>query len=94
MYYGVGEEGGKSSAIDPCDINGAHFKPETYLDKTFKEKSLIELMDKEGDISKRKYFPGEGQPFKPQGGYTIQTTQIPRSIYRAVFSMSWILPYF
>lgn len=54
MYYGVGEETGKPTSLDPCDINGAHFQPETYLDKTFKEKTLTELMDKEGDISKRK----------------------------------------
>lgn len=53
MYYGVGEDGSQTSAIDPCDINGAHFKPDTYLEKTFKEKSLSELMDKEGDITKR-----------------------------------------
>ena len=55
MYYGVGEEGGKSTSIDPCDINGPHFKPEVYLEKLFKEKSLTELMDKEGDVSKRKH---------------------------------------
>lgn len=54
MYYGVGEETGKPTAIDPIDINGAHFQPETYLEKTFKEKTLTELMDKEVDISKRK----------------------------------------
>ena len=53
MYYGVGEEGGKSTSVDPCDINGPHFKPEVYLEKLFKEKSLNELMDKEGDVSKR-----------------------------------------
>lgn len=53
MYYGVSEEGGKATSIDPCDINGAHFKPDSYLEKTFKEKSLTELMDKEVDITKR-----------------------------------------
>ena len=53
MYYGVGEESGKGSAIDPCDIDGAHFKPEAYLEKLFKEKSLTELMDKETDVGKR-----------------------------------------
>ncbi|XP_048584517.1 vacuolar protein sorting-associated protein 51 homolog isoform X2 [Nematostella vectensis] len=53
MYYGVGEEGDKSAAIDPCDINGAHFKPEVYLERLFKEKSLTDLMDKEGDVSKQ-----------------------------------------
>ena len=54
MYYGVGEEAGKSTPIDYCDINGAHFKPDAFLEKLFKEKSLTELMDKETDISKRK----------------------------------------
>ena len=54
MYYGVAEEsGGKPSTIDSCDINGAHFKPEAYLEKIFKEKSLTELLDKETDIAKR-----------------------------------------
>lgn len=53
MYYGVGDESGKAAAIDYCDINGAHFKPEEYLEKLFKEKSLTELMDKEADISKQ-----------------------------------------
>lgn len=54
MYYGVGDESGNTTAIDYCDINGAHFKPEDYLEKLFKEKSLTELLDKEADISKRK----------------------------------------
>ena len=54
MYYGVSDESGKAAPIDYCDINGAHFKPEEYLEKLFKEKSLTELMDKEADISKRK----------------------------------------
>ena len=54
MYYGVGEESGKSTPIDSCDINGAHFKPDAFLEKLFTEKSLTELMDKETDISKRK----------------------------------------
>ncbi|KAL9983794.1 hypothetical protein ACROYT_G006024 [Oculina patagonica] len=53
MYYGVGEETGKSTPIDYCDINGAHFKPDAFLEKLFKEKSLTELMDKETDISKQ-----------------------------------------
>ncbi|KAM7431578.1 hypothetical protein ABFA07_017863 [Porites harrisoni] len=53
MYYGVGEEAGKSTAIDYCDINGAHFKPEEYLEKLFKEKSLNDLLDKEADIAKQ-----------------------------------------
>ena len=54
MYYGVGDETGKTTAIDHCDINGAHFKPEEYLEKLFKEKSLTELLDKNADIAKRK----------------------------------------
>ena len=54
MYYGVSEESGKPAVIDYCDINGAHFKPDAFLEKLFKEKSLNELMDKETDISKRK----------------------------------------
>ena len=53
MYYGVGEESGKSTPVDYCDINGAHFKPEEFLEKLFKEKSLTELLDKEADIAKR-----------------------------------------
>ena len=60
MYYGVGEETGKSTAIDYCDINGAHFKPDEFLEKLFKEKSLNELMDKEVDIAKRKYSMTRG----------------------------------
>ena len=54
MYYGVGEESRKSTVIDYSDINGAHFKPEVYLEKLFKEKSLNDLMEKEVDVSKRK----------------------------------------
>ena len=54
MYYGVGEESGKSTEIDYSDINGAHFKPEVYLEKLFKEKPLNDLMEKEVDVSKRK----------------------------------------
>ncbi|KAJ7336605.1 hypothetical protein OS493_011823 [Desmophyllum pertusum] len=53
MYYGVSEESGKPAVIDYCDINGAHFKPDAFLEKLFKEKSLNELMDKETDISKQ-----------------------------------------
>ncbi|CAH3122940.1 unnamed protein product [Pocillopora meandrina] len=53
MYYGVGEESGKSTEIDYSDINGAHFKPEVYLEKLFKEKSLNDLMEKEVDVSKQ-----------------------------------------
>ena len=54
MYYGVGEESGKTTEIDYSDINGAHFKPAVYLEKLFQEKSLNDLFDKEADISKRK----------------------------------------
>ena len=54
MYYGVSDDSGKSTAVDYCDINGAHFKPEEFLEKLFKEKSLTELLDKEADIAKRK----------------------------------------
>ena len=54
MYYGVGEEPGKSTVIDYSDINGAYFKPEVYLEKLFKEKSLNDLIEKEVDVSKRK----------------------------------------
>lgn len=39
---------------DPHDINGAHFKHQSYLKKLLKEKSLYELMDKETEIVKRK----------------------------------------
>lgn len=36
--------------MDPCDIDGAHFKPEIYLSKLIQEKSLTELMDKESEM--------------------------------------------
>ena len=52
LYYGVGEEPGETP-VNPCDINGAHFKPDAYMEKLLKEKSLTELMDKETDITKR-----------------------------------------
>ncbi len=55
LYYGVGEEPGETP-VNPCDINGAHFKPDAYMEKLLKEKSLTELMDKETDITKRKDF--------------------------------------
>ena len=55
LYYGVGEEPGETP-VNPCDINGAHFKPDAYMEKLLKEKSLTELMDKETDITKRKEF--------------------------------------
>ena len=53
LYYGVGDEPGETQ-VNPCDINGAHFKPDAYMEKLLKEKSLTELMDKETDITKRK----------------------------------------
>ena len=54
MYYVVAEESGKSTVIVYSDINGAHFKPEVYLEKIFKEKSSNDLMEKEVDVSKGK----------------------------------------
>lgn len=53
LYYGVGDEAGDATVINPCDINGAHFKPDAYMEKLLKEKSLTELMDKETDITKQ-----------------------------------------
>lgn len=52
LYYGVGDEPG-DAPVNPCDINGAHFKPDAYMEKLLKEKSLPELMDKETDITKQ-----------------------------------------
>ncbi|XP_055955963.1 vacuolar protein sorting-associated protein 51 homolog [Patella vulgata] len=50
MYYGVEGDKPGASTVDPCDINGAHFKPEIYLSKLIHEKPLTELMDKENDM--------------------------------------------
>ncbi|KAI8492783.1 Vacuolar protein sorting-associated protein 51 [Branchiostoma belcheri] len=53
LYYGLQAESGAKGAAattDPCDINGAHFKPEVYLQRLMQEKSLNELMDKERDM--------------------------------------------
>ncbi|KAJ8316807.1 hypothetical protein KUTeg_004711 [Tegillarca granosa] len=47
MYYGIDEETEGGATLDPCDINGAHFRPDMYLGKLIKEKSLTELMDEE-----------------------------------------------
>ena len=44
MYYGVGEESGKSTVIDYSDINDAHFKPEVYLEKNF-QREVLERLD-------------------------------------------------
>ena len=61
----VATESGETP-INPCDISGAHFKPDAYMEKLLKEKSLTELMDMETDITKRKDFaehillPGKG----------------------------------
>ncbi|XP_072514943.1 vacuolar protein sorting-associated protein 51 homolog [Salminus brasiliensis] len=38
---------------EPCDINGAHFDPEIYLNKLRKECSLAELMDQESCMVKQ-----------------------------------------
>ncbi|KAK3590122.1 hypothetical protein CHS0354_041171 [Potamilus streckersoni] len=50
MYYGLEEDKPGAATLDPCDINGAHFKPDFYLSKLIREKSLTELMDKEADM--------------------------------------------
>ncbi|XP_070539803.1 vacuolar protein sorting-associated protein 51 homolog isoform X2 [Ptychodera flava] len=52
LFYGMDDEKGQGS-LDPCDINGAHFKPEVYLDKLVKEKRLTDLMDRESDMVKQ-----------------------------------------
>lgn len=50
MYYGIDEEKPGSTTIDPCDIDGAHFKHDVFLNKLIREKSLTELMDRETDV--------------------------------------------
>ncbi|XP_061659642.1 vacuolar protein sorting-associated protein 51 homolog [Syngnathoides biaculeatus] len=50
LYYGLNGEGKADDtppSLDPCDINGAHFDPEDYLNKLRRECSLAELMDQE-----------------------------------------------
>jgi Vps51/Vps67 len=45
--------GGGSDSVPgsaSCDINGASFEPETYLNRLIKERSLTELMDKEAEM--------------------------------------------
>ncbi|KAL5021768.1 hypothetical protein ScPMuIL_000923 [Solemya velum] len=53
MYYGMEEDKPGSASLDPSDINGAHFKPNYFLSKLIKEKSLTELMDKENEMVKQ-----------------------------------------
>ena len=50
MYYGIDEAKPGMGTLDPCDINGAHFKPDIFLTKLLKERSLTELMDKETEM--------------------------------------------
>ncbi|MGH0187424.1 UNVERIFIED_CONTAM: hypothetical protein FKN15_025082 [Acipenser sinensis] len=53
LYYGINEEGKpgeKCDPLDPCDINGARFEPEVYLNK---DSSLAELMDQETGMVKQ-----------------------------------------
>ncbi|MBN3289362.1 VPS51 protein, partial [Polypterus senegalus] len=55
LYYGLNEEGKpeeKGDPLDPCDIDGAHFEPEVYLNKLRKECTLAELMDQETNMVK------------------------------------------
>ncbi|KAI8789689.1 vacuolar protein sorting-associated protein 51 [Biomphalaria glabrata] len=44
-FYGLENE--DPDAGNPCNIDGAHFQPETYLSKLIQEKSLTDLMDEE-----------------------------------------------
>ncbi|XP_058876665.1 LOW QUALITY PROTEIN: vacuolar protein sorting-associated protein 51 homolog [Acipenser ruthenus] len=56
LYYGINEEGKpgeKRDPLDPCDINGARFEPEVYLNKLRKDSSLAELMDQETGMVKQ-----------------------------------------
>uniref|UniRef100_A0A0L8GS18 Vacuolar protein sorting-associated protein 51 homolog n=1 Tax=Octopus bimaculoides TaxID=37653 RepID=A0A0L8GS18_OCTBM len=50
MYYGIDEEKLGMTTVDPCDIDGAHFKHDVFLNKLIREKSLTELMDRETDV--------------------------------------------
>ena len=50
MYYGLEKDQDGGASLDPCDIDGAHFKPDSYLSKLIQEKSLTELMDKESEM--------------------------------------------
>ena len=50
-FYGQnGAEKAQSTSTDPLDINGATFKPDIYLTKLLRERSLTELMDKETEM--------------------------------------------
>ncbi|XP_060593250.1 vacuolar protein sorting-associated protein 51 homolog [Ruditapes philippinarum] len=53
MYYGLDEDKAGGASLDPCDIDGAHFKPDMFLGKLIREKSLTELMDKESEMLKQ-----------------------------------------
>ncbi|WAR22413.1 VPS51-like protein [Mya arenaria] len=53
MYYGLDGNQDGGASLDPCDIDGAHFKPDMYLSKLIQEKSLTELMDKESEMLKQ-----------------------------------------
>ncbi|XP_067656588.1 vacuolar protein sorting-associated protein 51 homolog [Haliotis asinina] len=50
MYYGIDEEKPGTTTVDPCDIDGAHFKPDIYLSTLIKKSSLTELMDRENEM--------------------------------------------
>ena len=52
MYYGS-TNGEAASSSDPCDINGANFQPDTYLNRLLKEKGLTDLMDKEMEMTRQ-----------------------------------------
>ncbi|XP_066507453.1 vacuolar protein sorting-associated protein 51 homolog [Hoplias malabaricus] len=51
LYYSADQQ--PQQPPDPCDINGAHFDPEVYLNKLRKECSLTELMDQESCMVKQ-----------------------------------------
>ncbi|XP_014667495.1 PREDICTED: vacuolar protein sorting-associated protein 51 homolog [Priapulus caudatus] len=53
-YYGM-EKGAmkEAGAQEGVDINGLYFKPDLYIEKLLKEKSLTELMDKESEMVKQ-----------------------------------------
>uniref|UniRef100_A0A8B9HRM2 Vacuolar protein sorting-associated protein 51 homolog n=1 Tax=Astyanax mexicanus TaxID=7994 RepID=A0A8B9HRM2_ASTMX len=54
LYYSSGPEPPpQQQEPEPCDINGAHFDPEIYLNKLRKECSLAELMDQESCMVKQ-----------------------------------------
>ncbi|KAL6472055.1 hypothetical protein MHYP_G00182430 [Metynnis hypsauchen] len=53
LYYSAAPEPQQEEQPDPCDINGAQFDPELYLNKLRKECSLTELMDQESCMVKQ-----------------------------------------